>query len=134
MSRFFKTSAHSYYNYLNKYTSPTLLKYQSGEYYGLGRKSAWQNLVYKYGGDHVTTEEDHDNHYKTPIALMRFQAQIGVFFFLYGFYICCTCIGLQEGQKAFIETDQDYDDQPHPDNDRSYGYEYIYNERKPVQF
>lgn len=134
MSKFFRTSNHSYYNYLQKYKSPTILKYQSGQYYNMGRKSAWQNLVYKYAADHVTTEEDHSNAYKTPIFLNNISTRLGTFFFLYAFYILCTTLSLSEGQKAFIETDQDYNDQPHPADDRSYGYEYIYNERRPVQF
>ena len=107
MNRYFKVSTRSYYDYLQKYNSKTLLKYQSLSYFEMGRKSAWKNLVYKYAGDHITTEEDFDNNYKTPIFLANLSHRLAIFFSVYIIYVTCTCLNLSEGQKVFMEADQD---------------------------
>ena len=131
MSRFIRTSAHSYYNYLQKYKSPTILKYQANQYFNMGRKSAWQNLVYKYAGDHLTTEDDFNNHYKTPILLYNISNRMGTLMFIYIFYIMLTALSISEQQRVYLDIGEDYDDQPMPATQRSFGYEFLYNERKP---
>lgn len=54
MNRFQRcASNYQYYGYLNRYTPQLLRTYQSERFFTLGRRGAYDTLVYKMGADHV---------------------------------------------------------------------------------
>ncbi len=57
MNRFQRTaSKHAYYNYVNRFAPETLRTYQSERFYCLGRRGAYDTLVYKMAADHINYE------------------------------------------------------------------------------
>jgi len=125
MNRFFKINTNwSYYKYLEKYDPAFVRKYQSGTHYYLGRRGAWKNLVYKYGGDHISLEEEHNFKYKTHLAFTWFSYRLA--WFLFGY--CCVYNTLLLGDlgKAFNIGEWDHRIKPSSDNDYPTRYESMY--------
>ena len=50
-------SQYAYYGYLSRYDPEMLRKYQSERSFDLGRRGAYDTLVYKMGADHVNYED-----------------------------------------------------------------------------
>ena len=83
MNRFQRlASNHKYYGYLTHYTPQTLRTYQSERFYSLGRKGAYDTLVYKMGADHINYEEEMNTQYKTPTVVVNTWMRVGWFLFL----------------------------------------------------
>ena len=92
MNRFARcASNYSYYGYLNRFAPETLRTYQSERSYQLGRKGAYDTLVYKMGADHINYEEEMNQQYKTPIFMVNLWQRVAWFlFFLPAFMILCN--------------------------------------------
>ena len=83
MNRFQRcASNYSYYGYLNRFAPETLRNYQSERFYQLGRKGAYDTLVYKMGADHINFEEEMNQQYKTPVFFVNIWMRIAWFLFV----------------------------------------------------
>lgn len=118
------SSTHSYYKYLEKYTPGFLRKYQSSNYYKLGRGSAFKTLVMKYSCDHLGTEEDHSVTHKTPIWMVNLSHRLAwagsIYYFIY------LSLFLGDQHLIFNSVDIEYDSQRKGENDLPFRYETIY--------
>jgi hypothetical protein len=57
MNRFQRcASNYTYYGYLNKHTPEHMRKYQSQRFHELGRRGAFDTLIYRMAADHLNYE------------------------------------------------------------------------------
>ena len=83
MNRFGRcASNYAYYGYLNRFAPETLRNYQSERFFALGRKGAYDTLVYKMGADHIYYEEEMNQTYKTPVAIVNLWQRVAWFLFV----------------------------------------------------
>jgi len=138
-NHFYKvSSSYKYYNYLSKYTPAQLLKYQSGDYYYLGRRyyylwnnvrGAWKNLVNKFGGDMISLEEEHSMKYKTHLFLMNVSYRAGWFLFV---YMCVYgTFFLGDIGAMFTFSQENNLIEANPDDEEICRYETLYIKDKP---
>ena len=92
MNRFQRcASNYQYYGYLNRYAPQLLRTYQSERFFALGRKGAYDTLVYKMGADHINYEEEMNQQYKTPTVIVNLWMRVAWFLFVVpGFMIMCN--------------------------------------------
>ena len=82
MNRFQRTaSTDAYYGYLTKHTPEHLRKYQSERHYTLGRRGAFDTLVWKMAADHINYEEDFNLRYKIPPVISNLSMRLTMFWF-----------------------------------------------------
>lgn len=104
MNRFSRqASKWSYYSYLQQFTPAHLRKYQSGRYYCLGRRGAFDNLVYKMAADHINYEDDFNLRYKTPTFIVNAFTRIMWFWFVVPTIMISFYLG--DMVKVFTPTD-----------------------------
>ena len=83
MNRFQRcASNYAYYGYLNRFAPETLRTYQSERHFVLGRKGAYDTLVYKMAADHINYEEEMNQQYKTPIPIVNLWMRVAWFLFV----------------------------------------------------
>lgn len=82
LNRFQRTaSQHAYYGYLTRHTPEHLRRYQSERNYTLGRRGAFDTLVWKMAADHISYEEDFNIRYKVPPVITNLSMRITMFWF-----------------------------------------------------
>jgi hypothetical protein len=94
MNRFQRlASNYKYYGYITKYEPQHLRKYQSERNHGLGRKGAYDTLVIKMGGDHISYEEDFNIRYKTPPVIVNLSMRIAHYWFWIPMFMLSFMLG-----------------------------------------
>ena len=82
LNRFQRTaSTYAYYGYLTRHNPEHLRRYQSERNYTLGRRGAFDTLVWKMAADHINYEEDFNLRYKTPPVITNLSMRITMFWF-----------------------------------------------------
>ncbi|KRX06922.1 hypothetical protein PPERSA_07085 [Pseudocohnilembus persalinus] len=133
MSRFFKSASnYKYYSYLDKYNPNFVRKYQSGDHFFLGRRAAYKNLIYKWGGDSYGLEEEHNFKYKSHLLFTWLSYRLGWTLFVY--FIIYNTFLLGDVGKAFNVGDWDHLVRPASDNDYPTRYESMYIVDKPQKW
>lgn len=94
-------SNYSYYGYINRYSPELLRKYQTGRHYYLGRKGAFDTLVYKGAADHINYEEDFNVKYKLPVFVVNVCYRVAWFWFVMTTIYIMFSLG--DMNKLFLE-------------------------------
>jgi hypothetical protein len=82
MNRFQRTASnYAYYGYLTRYTPENMRVNQSERNHTLGRRGAFDTLVWKMAADHINYEEDFNIRYKVPAVLVNASMRISMFWF-----------------------------------------------------
>jgi len=109
---------------LTKYEPQFIRKYQLYDHYFLGQRSLWKNLVYKFSGDHINLEEEHNYKYKTHMMFVNFSYR-GAWFLTA--YMLVYIVGfLHEPGKIFNTAEMDYPINPSPNEEYPTRYERFY--------
>lgn len=92
MNRFQRTASnYKYYGYLTRYSPQLLRTYQSERFFTLGRRGAYDTLVYKMGADHINYEEEMNQQYKTPVPIVNLWMRVAWFLFaIPAFMLMCN--------------------------------------------
>lgn len=122
----------SYYSYLQRYTPEQLRTYQSERYYGLGRRGAFDTLVYKAGADHINYEEDFNVRYKIPAFVTNLSMRVCWYWFVIPSIMISFYLG--DMVKIFNPTDVSYLKRPLGDGNAPTRYESMYMHDNPTKF
>eukprot|EP01017_Pseudomicrothorax_dubius_P024056 TRINITY_DN255_c0_g1_i1.p1 TRINITY_DN255_c0_g1~~TRINITY_DN255_c0_g1_i1.p1 ORF type:complete len:134 (+),score=39.01 TRINITY_DN255_c0_g1_i1:163-564(+) len=126
------TSKYPYYSYLERYPAAFLRKYQTEEYFFLGRKSAWKSLIYKFSADHINLEEEHNFKYKTHLSFVWVSYRLAWIFFTY--FCLYTVAFLGDQGRAFNVAEYDHLVNPTAENDFPARYERFYLVDRPMKY
>ena len=111
LNRFQRTaSQHAYYGYLTRHTPENLRRYQSERNYTLGRKGAFDTLVWKMAADHISYEEDFNIRYKVPPVITNLSMRITMFWF----WVPAVLISVALGDLIKLATPHVYHYTGHP--------------------
>ena len=111
LNRFQRTaSQHAYYGYLTRHTPEHLRRYQSVRNYTLGRKGAFDTLVWKMAADHISYEEDFNIRYKVPPVITNLSMRITMFWF----WVPAVLISVALGDLIKLATPHVYHYTGHP--------------------
>ncbi len=125
-------STYSYYGYLNRYTPEQIRTYQSERMYFLGRRGAFNNLVYKYAADHINYEEDFNMRYKVPTFVTNVTMRLGLFWFISATLI--ISFGLGDMLRVFRQVEFFYPGRPDSNAETISHYETLYLIDRSVKF
>lgn len=88
--------------------------------------------MFKYAGDHVSLEEEHNGKYKTHMVFVNFSYRFAFFLFSYMLFYWSFFLG--EQGKAFRTSDWDHLFNPPSDLDYPTRYESLYLVTKPRKY
>ena len=94
--------------------------------------SLWRNLVWKFAGDHINLEEEHNVKYKTHMFLVNFNYKFAWFLTFYA--MVYTGMALGEQGRAFNVKDIDIPVNPSGDNEFPTRYERFYAVDRPQKY
>lgn len=117
-------SSYSYYGYLNRYTPEQLRTYQSQRYECLGRRGAFNNLVYKMASDHINYEEDFNLKYKVPVFITNLSQRLALFWFVSAVII--LSFGYGDMLRIYRQVEHFYPGRPSTSAESSSHYETLY--------
>lgn len=133
MNRFNRlASKWSYYSYLQRYTPEQLRKYQSERYFFLGRKGAFDTLVFKMAADHINYEEDFNLRYKVPPLIVNFSMRICWYWFVVPTILISFYLG--DMVKLFNPTDNWNLGRPSTEGEYPTRYESMYVHEKSPRY
>ena len=114
MNRFQRcASNYAYYNYLNRYSPASIREYQAERYYKLGRRGAYNTLVYKMASDHINYEEDFNLRYKIPPVVTNLSMRL----ILYWFTMSTIMISFSLGDMVKLFNPHEYNLPARPNED-----------------
>ncbi len=108
-------SKYTYYGYLQRYNPEQLRTYQSERMYRLGRRGAFNNLVYKFAADHINYEEDFNMRYKVPTFFVNLTMRLAMFWFVSATVI--ISFGLGDMLRVFRQIEWYYSAKPNTNAD-----------------
>jgi hypothetical protein len=122
----------SYYSYLQRTSPEHLRKHQSERNYYLGRKGAFDTLVYKMAADHICYEEDFNMRYKVPTFVVNTSMRVCWYWFVIPSILISFYLG--DMIKTFNPTDVSYLKRPLQDGEIPTRYESMYMHDKQARF
>lgn len=96
------------------------------------KRGAWKNLVYKYSGDHISLEEEHNFKYKSHLVFVWLSYRLA--WMLFAYCLVYNSILLGDIGKSFNVGEWDHLVKLNSDNDYPTRYESLYLVDKPTKF